>query len=221
MVPEHDPEKVRLRDAWAGEWRNRSFRVQAILAAVCLPAILRTLAVFLNYIEERRGMILPDPLLALFPAVDIDWLTFILIYGGLFGAVVLLIKYPRSLLLAVQTYILMVVFRIAAMYVVPLDPPPGTIDLRDPVVVYLGTGRVLTRDLFFSGHTATLFLIGLAMPARRLQLVYYGCAFAVGVCVLAQHAHYTIDVFAAPFFAYSAYRVILLMHERVFQNPPR
>jgi hypothetical protein len=219
MVPEQVLPKIGLRDAWASEWRNRSFRVQAILTAVCLPAILRTLTVFLNGVEERHGVILPDPLLALFPAVDIDWLTFLLIYGGLVGAVILLMKHPRYLLLAVQTYVLMVIFRIAAMYLVPLDPPPGTIDLRDPVVQYLGTGRMLTRDLFFSGHTATLILIGLSMPTRKLQLLYYGCAVVVGVCVLAQHAHYTIDVFAAPFFAYGAYRVIVLMHERVFQKP--
>jgi len=221
MSPEHPPPRTRLRDVWAAEWKDRSFRVQAILTAICLPAVLRTLAKFLNGVEERHGVILPDPFLDLFPAVDVNWLTFVIIYGGLFAGIFLLLKHPRNLLLAVQTYILMVLFRIVAMSLVPLDPPMGTIDLRDPFVQYLGTGRMLTRDLFFSGHTSTLFLIGLSMPVRRLRVLYYCCALAVAACVLLQHAHYSIDVFAAPFFAYGAYRVISLMHRRLLQKPPQ
>ncbi len=216
MTTEHFPDThVTFLAAWKNAWASHAFRWQIILTTICLPACLRTLAAFLNRVEERPGIILPDPLLALFTPVDVNWLSFAIIYGGLFTGIVLLLKHPRHLVLAIQTYIVMVIFRIIAMSLVPLDPPATTIDLRDPIVQIFGTGRMLTKDLFFSGHTATLFLVGLSMPTQRLRIVYYLAALAVACCVLAQHAHYGIDTFAAPFFAYGAYRIVALHHERL------
>ncbi len=205
----------RFRASWRAAWLVPAFRWQLILTAICLPACLRTLAAFLNRVEERAGVVLPDPGLALFSPVDVNWLSFAIIYGGLFIGVAILLRHPRHLVLAVQTYIVMVVFRIVAMSLVPLEPPVTTIDLRDPVVQIFGTGRMLTKDLFFSGHTATLFLVGLSMPTRRLRAIYYLAAAAVAICVLLQHAHYSIDVFAAPFFAYGAYRIVALHQVRL------
>ncbi len=69
-----------------------------------------------------------------------------------------------------------------------------------------GASAVLTRDLFFSGHTSTLFLISLAVPGRRARPFFLACTAAVATCVLVQHVHYTVDVLAAPFFAYGAWR---------------
>jgi hypothetical protein len=204
-----------FRASWQHAWSIPAFRWQLLLTAICLPACLRTLAAFLNRVEERPGIILPDPGLALFTPIDVNWLSFAIIYGGLFIGIAVLLRHPRHLVLAMQTYIVMVIFRIIAMSLVPLEPPATTIDLRDPVVQIFGTGRMLTKDLFFSGHTATLFLVGLSMPTTRLRLLYYVAAVAVAGCVLAQHAHYSIDVFAAPFFAYGAYRIVALHHERL------
>jgi hypothetical protein len=97
------------------------------------------------------------------------------------------------------------------MYLVPLNPPPGMIPLGDPFVEYFGTGRLLTKDLFFSGHTATIFLFYLVSdPARRgLKIIFLICTVLVAVFVLLQHVHYTIDVASAPFFTFSAYKITL------------
>jgi membrane-associated phospholipid phosphatase len=103
----------------------------------------------------------------------------------------------------------MALLRIAAMYLMPLEPPPGIIELRDPFVEFFGGGRTLTRDLFFSGHTSTMFLLFLVMPGRRLRIAYACFTVIVGLCVVLQHVHYTVDVFAAPFFAYGAYMIVL------------
>jgi hypothetical protein len=70
-----------------------------------------------------------------------------------------------------------------------------------------GDHRTLTRDLFFSGHTATLFVLSLAMPTARLRGVGFAVTAFIAAGVLAQHAHYTVDVVAAPFFAYASYRI--------------
>jgi hypothetical protein len=102
------------------------------------------------------------------------------------------------------------------MSLLPLDPPQTMIPLTDPFVEYFGTGISLSKDLFFSGHTSTLFLLGLTMQARRWRTFFFFCTAAVACCVLIQHIHYTVDVFVAPFFAYASYRLALSMHSRLF-----
>jgi len=205
-----------LAAAWRRAWGLPAFRVQAISTAVLLPLTLTMLARFLNRVEVRPGVVLPDPVLAAFPAHDLTWLTFSIIYGGLFVGIGILSRHPRHLILAMQTYVGMVVFRILAMSLVALDPPEGSIPLQDPFVQIFGTGQLLTRDLFFSGHTSTLFLIGLSMPKKPIRYAYFAAAAVVAVCVLLQHDHYSIDVVAAPFFAYGAYRLVCMMHDRAF-----
>ena len=118
-----------------------------------------------------------------------------------------LAKEPRALVLALQAYVVMVVLRIAAMAVTPLEAPPGMIPLHDPLVRLFGPGKLLTKDLFFSGHTSTLFLLALAVPGPRWKAFFVLCTAAVAFCVLAQHVHYAVDVLAAPLFAYASFRI--------------
>lgn len=196
-----------IRGAWAEAWRAPDFRVQVVVTAPVLGLALATLARFVRWVESRPGATLPDPLLALLTPRDVTWLTFSLIYAGILTAVALLLRRPRDLLTAVQAYAVMVAFRIAVMWATPLDPPPGMIELQDPFVEQLGTGQLLTRDLFFSGHTSTMFLLFLAAPGRLAKGFFLACTILVGACVLWQHVHYAVDVMVAPFFAYAAWRV--------------
>jgi hypothetical protein len=202
-----------IRKAWREAWHDRGFRLQAALTASALAAALMALARFVRWVERRPGATLPDPLLRLLEPRDVTWLTFSLIYAGIAVGVALLLRRPRDLLAAVQAYVVMVAFRIAVMWATPLDPPPGMIELRDPFVERLGTGQLLTRDLFFSGHTSTMFLLFLAAPGRLAKRFFLACTVLVGACVLWQHVHYTVDVVVAPFFAYAAWRVALTGRE--------
>jgi membrane-associated phospholipid phosphatase len=111
------------------------------------------------------------------------------------------------LLVALQGYTLMVSVRILMMWSVPLEPPRGLLPLVDPFVQLFGSGTVPTKDLFFSGHTSTLFLLFLTARGRWLRLAFLLCTITVAVAVLLQHVHYSIDVFVAPFVAYGCYRV--------------
>ena len=197
-----------IREAWTEAWRDRGFRLQAALTAPALGLALAALARFVRWVEGRPGATLPDPLLALLTPRDMTWLTFSLIYAGLLAGVALLSRRPRDLLAAVQAYAVMVAFRMAVMWATPLDPPPGMIELRDPFVEGLGTGQLLTRDLFFSGHTSTMFLLFLAVPGRLARGFFLACTALVAACVLWQHVHYAVDVMVAPFFAYASWRVV-------------
>jgi len=205
-----------FRATWQSAWQDSAIRRGLLITLPLLVVTLSMLARFLEGVEQRPGVVLSDPVLALFAPHDVTWLTFLLIYAGLFGAIAILMHDPRRLLLAIHTYMFMVVFRMCAMSLLPLDPPQTMIPLTDPFVEYFGTGIPLSKDLFFSGHTSTLFLLGLTMQAHRWRTVFFFCTAAVACCVLIQHIHYTVDVFVAPFFAYTSYRLALSIHGRFF-----
>jgi hypothetical protein len=194
--------------AWKEAWADRAFRRQAVITLPLLVVVLSVLARFLERNEGRPGVVLPDPVLALFSPHDVTWLTFALIYIGLIAAIVYLLRHPATLLVAMQAYALMVVFRIIAMSLMPLEPPPSMLPLNDPLVELFGTGRLLTKDLFFSGHTSTLFLLFLVTPRGVLKAVFLACTVVVACCVLVQHVHYSVDVFVAPFVAYASVRIV-------------
>ena len=195
--------------AWAEAFRDRGFRLRLALTLPALVAALVLLAHFLDGVEARPGVVLPDPVLALLAPRDVTWLTFGLIYLGIFFGVARLSTEPRRLVVTLQAYVAMVLLRIVAMWVTPLEAPPGMIPLHDPLVRLFGPGKLLTKDLFFSGHTSTLFLLALAVPGRRSKALFLCCTAAVAVCVLWQHVHYTIDVLVAPLFAYASFRLAL------------
>ena len=204
---------------WQEFFKDKRLRIEFLITIILLGVTLFTLARFLDYVELRQGVVLPDPLLRLFQPVNLTWLTFGLIYLSLILALFLLAKNPIRLMFAIQVYILFIIVRILAMFLVPLNPPQYMIRLNDPFVQFFGTGKLLTKDLFFSGHTATLFILFLVTQNKYFKYFFLAATVIVGISVLIQHVHYSIDVFAAPFFTYVCYRIALsynLKMHRIF-----
>jgi hypothetical protein len=204
----------KLSTAWCEAWRDKAMRVHIVATPICLVLALRALAAFLLWVEDRSGARLSDPLLMAIAPRNRTWLIFAMIYLALIFGLTVLAFHPRAMVVGVQAYVLMLLSRICVMYVTPLDPPTDMIALRDPIIEIIGTGRTLTRDLFFSGHTATLVLLLLAVPGRRFKPLLLACAIAVAIGVLWQHVHYTVDVLVAPLFAFASYRVVQAAHDR-------
>ncbi|MCX8106238.1 MAG: phosphatase PAP2 family protein [Ignavibacterium album] len=190
-------------------------RFELISTLILLSVVLFSLTRFLIFIESRNGFSFEDPLLKLFEPIDLTWLTFTLIYGSIITAIFYLISKPEKLLFTIQLYTLMVVVRIIAMWLLPLNPPEKMITLVDPFVEFFGTGKTLTKDLFFSGHTATLFILFLTTDSKYLKLFFLICTIGVAVSVLLQHVHYSIDVFAAVIITYACYSILKLKTIRI------
>ena len=169
---------------------------------------------FLHFVEQRDGVVLNDPLLNAFNPIDLTWLTFVLIYLSLIIFVVTTFNKPDKLLIAFQAYGLMLIFRTIAMYLTPFEAPETILLLNDPFVQFFAKGDILTKDLFFSGHTGTLFLIFLLAENKTLKTIFLILTILVGNAVLLQHVHYSIDVFVAPFVAYCSYRTIKNLHTK-------
>ncbi len=197
-----------LDATWRQAWADHGFRWRVLLTPPALIGTLSALAALVKWVERRPGAILADPVLALLAPRDVTWPVFTLIYVGILIAVVRLVRTPVRLVLGVQAYVVMALLRIVVMWATPLDPPPGMIVLEDPLVQgFGGASQALTRDLFFSGHTSTMFLLFLAVPGRAARAFFLACTVSVAFLVLVQHVHYAVDVLAAPPFAYLAWRI--------------
>ena len=203
---------------WKSFFNNKRNRTEFILTVVLLAILMLLFSQFLQFIEQREGVSLPDPLLKAFNPINLTWLTFSLIYLSIILFLFSVRKDPYKLIIALQAYGLMVIFRTIAMYLTPLEAPATLLMLDDPFVQLFGKGQILTKDLFFSGHTGTLFLLFLLTKNKILKVIFLISAVTVGIAVLLQHVHYSIDVFVAPFVAYGAFKIITNLH---CKNPER
>jgi membrane-associated phospholipid phosphatase len=168
---------------------------------------------------ERRPApgALPDLALGALPYVEwvarANYLVWLGVYVPL--AVALLAKDPRRWVRYMVTGGLVSLVRGATIALTGLGPPdparagPGLgargsleawVDLVSPWAVFAkGSAQAyLTKDLFFSGHAATTFLLALYLwPWRRLRLVALAAHAVVVASVLLARLHYAIDVVGA------------------------
>jgi membrane-associated phospholipid phosphatase len=193
--------------SWSEAWQERRFRNKTIIALLLVALILLVLPTFFAFIEKREGMVLQDYVLDAIPAIDVSIPTFVIIWS-----VVLLVFYriyqnPRLFLLIAYGFILMCLARILTISLLPLNPPAGIIVLKDPIanIAYGGKGIFITKDLFYSGHTGNMFLFFLCLEAKWDKIIALAAAVLIGILVLIQHIHYSIDVFAAFIFTYLLY----------------
>jgi len=199
---------------WKSFLKDKKSLTEFIITMIVLIVVLISFSQFLNFIEQREGVVLSDPILKAYYPVDLTWLTFTLIYLSLFLFIITTINKPDRLLKAFQAYGLMVIFRTIAMYLTPFEAPETSLLLDDPFVQLFGQGEILTKDLFFSGHTGTLFLLFLLAENRPMKYIFLLFTLTVGTAVLLQHVHYSVDVFVAPFIAFGAYRIINNLHNK-------
>ena len=198
--------------SWSSFFQDRKCRIEFIVTIIVTIPTLLLFSQFLSLIEQREGVVLNDPLLRLFNPIDLTWATFALIYVSIILFLLNIIKQPEKLMIAIQTYVLMVFLRGIAMYLTPFNAPDKIILLHDPFVQLFGKGEILTKDLFFSGHTGTLFLLFLLVENKYLKTIFLAATILVGSAVLLQHVHYSVDVFVAPFVAYGSFRIIKVLH---------
>lgn len=200
--------------SWKTFFQIKRNIIEFTATIVVLIGLMLSFSQFLQFIELRDGVTLPDPFIKTFNPIDLTWLTFTLIYLSIIIYIVSIRREPNKIMHTLQVYGLMVIFRVISMFLTPFNAPETLILLDDPFVQLFGKGNILTKDLFFSGHTATLFLLFLLTENNNLRFIFLFSTIAVGTAVLLQHVHYSIDVFIAPFIAYGAYRIVNIIHKK-------
>lgn len=185
--------------AWKKAWNQNAFRIQFVVSLAVLISFAGIFNWFFDFAESRTGTKLRDPLLDLLPVHDVSWAVFFFLYMGILLALIYTWNQPKLLLLAVQTYVLVTLVRIVTITLFPLEPPDGYLPLREPIVQFFTNGgRIISKDLFFSGHVSTICSMYFAIQHRRWKPVLAMFAVMVSFLVLVQHVHYTVDVVVAP-----------------------
>lgn len=192
---------------WKKFLKRGSLLKRTIIAFVATIGVILLFSAFLEYNEIRAGVVLYDPIHDAIGPFQLSISTFIITHGAAFVFLFYVISNPRLFFVSFLSYALMLVFRIMAMYVIPLEAPETTIPLWDPVQMFFRGTDVFVDDLFFSGHTATVFLMFWNTYNRKLRNFFLIVAIIIGLSVLFQHAHYSVDVISAIFYSYGAYRL--------------
>lgn len=193
--------------------KEKRFLWEFAISLVVLIVAASVFAEFLAFAEGREGVFFADPILSLFDPVDFSLITFILTYGSIAAIVLLNVMRPRTLVQMLQLYTLLLVARTITIYLWPLYAPEDIIILADPFLDTFIYQVHNIRDLFFSGHTATVFIFALTLKRKALKAVFIAISLVIGLLLILQHVHYSVDVFAAPLFAY----LIFVGHRR-FRN---
>ncbi len=188
---------------WSQYIRNKLFRNKLAAGLLLLVLLIAFLPYYFAFIEARKGIVLNDLVLNFIESANVSIPTFIIIWSLSLWYLFKSYKDPALMLLILWGFNILSISRIISIYLVPLEPPNNLIELIDPITNSFYGAKFITKDLFFSGHTATLVCLALCLKTKRDQIIVFTGAIIVGILVLVQHVHYTIDVIAAfvfPFF---------------------
>lgn len=204
-----------------GQWSTGRLLLAAVLYRyICHSLML--LPVLLN--ELRPAPTLPDLLLAHVPYVPwlARWNYFLWVACYIPPALYLL---HRDKQLFVRLVALDGIVSLLRGVMIPLTgfgPPLGAdinaihpfslwptwLALLNPLQALMGNtaGIYLTKDMFYSGHAATTFLLYLySRKLGRVSRVYLGLHLFTVAVVFLSHLHYTVDVVAAYFVVFTLF----------------
>lgn len=194
-----------MKTRWQNYLIQKGKRVVLLVSHIALAIILLLFFQFLAYNEARKGFIFNDPVLSYFSAIDVSSYIFMVTYSFALAGIVIAIRNPVLFIRLIQSYTLLTLLRMLCLFFLPLEAPDGVIPLHD---VFLNStfyaGRENLKDLFFSGHTATILLFAFIFSNKILKWLYVFGAVIIAILVTMQHVHYSIDVIVAPVFAYLA-----------------
>jgi len=162
---------------------------------------------FLKYNETRPGLALYDPILSSIGPYDHNLSIFLLTYGLVLFGLYWALQNRIGMLTTNLSICFLIAFRAFTLFSFPLEPPTGILPLQD---LFLKNTfycqEVLLKDLFFSGHTASVFLLYFLIPQKWVKRVLLIGGLSLGFLLMHQHVHYSIDILAAPFFSWIAYQ---------------
>ena len=196
-------------------------RNQVLVMILLYIFLFKYCRVVMMGLEARQGTQVNDYFLQLLPSYDCSLVTFLFTYAALATFVLSAISFPKIFTVWLQAYCLLIVMRTIAIYLVPLEPPIGMILLEDPVTILFMSrpgGGYIVKDLFFSGHVSAIVLFYLVSKNLWVKKILLWIALIVSALLLIQHVHYTIDIIAAPFFAFVAYKSSLFLNKIIHQE---
>ncbi|MFT5780278.1 MAG: hypothetical protein ACI837_003239 [Crocinitomicaceae bacterium] len=182
-----------------------------LLATVFILLVAFGFTFFLHFHETRADALnwkFDDPVFKLLPIADVSIAIFSITYGAMFIYALSNFRIPHFLSRAFLGYGILLIFRTGTLALVPLKEPDTIVFLDDPFLnyfIYTGENNadLINADLFFSGHTALLFLLFFLTKKKLLYLVL---GIILAILLMIQRVHYSIDILGAIPFAYLSVR---------------
>lgn len=197
-----------MKNAWQIYFSRPNKKIYFFLSIFLLTLTLVSFVYFLTFNESRTGFVFNDPILNLFEPIAVSEGALFVTYFVAICGLIISFREPALFVGLLQAYTIMTLFRMLCLYILPLEAPASIIPLKDTFLQSsFYSGRENLKDLFFSGHTATIFLFAFAFRKKHTKRFFMAGACLVGLFVLIQHVHYSIDVLAAPIFAFIAIRI--------------
>lgn len=188
--------------SWQRAWEYPTFRVKLVSGLIFLTGILVFVPDFFVYIQSRQGVLLNDWVLNMLPAADVSPYIFLMLYPFMALMIWRMVEKTDFCITGLWAYILLCLGRMVTIFLIPLEPPVGILHLEDPFSVFFYGTEFITKDLFFSGHTATLFLIALCLERKYEKYAAFVATAVLALLLMIQRVHYTADILVAPAFAY-------------------
>lgn len=187
---------------WKNNWQSTDYRRKLISGLIIISFILIALPFFYQAIEQRNGIKFNDYLLQWLPAYDLSLFIFVIIWSMALLTFHRFKQDPQIFLTFLWGFILINLSRFVSIGLVPLNAPDSLVAIHDPISNYFYGPKFITKDLFFSGHTAAMFLMFLCLKKSSDKILTFIATIIIGIAVLVQHVHYTMDVFMAPLITY-------------------
>ncbi|GEO10830.1 phosphatase PAP2-related protein [Segetibacter aerophilus] len=200
MISKEEKDILQIR--WKDAWASPVYRTKLIVGWILYIGVLLYLPHFFAAIQQKQGVEINDFVLAYLPSVNMSLVIFALLYMTVIYTIFKAAKSPYLFLLYLWATLFVSLSRLITNSSVPLEPPAGLVSLVDPILLPFYGPNGITKDLFYSGHTASVFLAYLILRNKREKTMALIATIVVGIALLLQHIHYTIDVVAAPVIVY-------------------
>ena len=200
------------------EHRSSLFAALALLVVSFIANHFAS-AYSLIFLTRPTSMYVGDLLLDNIPFVDLNFIvvevTLIVIA---IGVLYIMFRQPRRILFSLKALAIFNITRALFISLTHVGIYPGYIEpsagIFDSIYVYFN----MHTGFFFSGHTGLPFLLALIFwnkPVLRKVFLLISLVFAISV--LLTHAHYSIDVLAAPFMAYGIFEITKYFFPRDYE----
>jgi hypothetical protein len=189
-------------DKWSVAMKYKRFKRKLYIGLVANILALAALPFFFRVIEAREGYRLNDILLNKLPSIDLSIPIFAILWSIPLLFLFRSFKSPILFIVVLYGYVLLNLTRMITISLLPLETPPDLIPLIDPISNSFYGEKFVTKDLFYSGHTAAICLFFFCFRRKFDKLITLIFTIAIGIMIIFQHVHYTIDVIAAPVFSF-------------------
>ena len=164
-------ESALLLNIWGEAWQLPLFKQKLLVGLAIFITLLNVFPIFYQYIEKRNGIMNHDVFLHMIPAIDVSIPIFIVTWFMAILMILKAIKNPAVFMTFLYGFIILNIARFISISLIPFNPPHDLIPIQDPIANIFYGDTYVTKDLFFSGHTATQFLCFLCLK-KRLDRVF-------------------------------------------------